>query len=151
MLINQNCLLKPKITFQTSLYILVLGTCKGETGKCEINEDDTGQRGTNWKAEGRNWFIEQSKHILSYIVLYKEEIKAFAFSVLFFRHTHPVGKVRRKWSVGVSLYLCNFSRGMSISYIFSRWLLFVMINSHKLCVTEVPKFLVAISVHRTRL
>lgn len=40
--------------FQTSLHILVLGTCEGETGKCKINEDDTGQRGTNWKAEGRN-------------------------------------------------------------------------------------------------
>lgn len=88
-----------KITFQTSLHTLVLGTCKGETGKHEINEDDPGQRGTNWKAEGRNWFTKQSKHVLSYMVLYKEGIKGSAFSVLCFRH-HPLGKVRRELSVG---------------------------------------------------
>lgn len=45
------------------MHILFLGTCKGETGKSEINEDDTGQRGTNWETEGRNWFIKQSKHV----------------------------------------------------------------------------------------
>lgn len=47
-------LLKQELTFPTSFCIVVIGTCKRKTGKCKINENGTGQRGTNWKAERRN-------------------------------------------------------------------------------------------------